>query len=119
MTVCHLRCATAIEVPGSALTGGPCRDHPVRMMRQIADNPIIRPVPVSSSCIDPIPSEWSEIPHDNETVGYSSAANLIVCPCHGSEFDPNTGAVVNPPSQHGLSSIQVAVDASGELVIEP
>ena len=57
-------------------------------------------------------------PHAGCTVGYSSAAKLIVCPCHGSEFDPNTGAVVNPPAQHGLSSIQVAVDASGELVID-
>jgi thiosulfate dehydrogenase (quinone) large subunit len=57
-------------------------------------------------------------PHAGCTVGYSSAAKLIVCPCHGSEFDPNTGAVVNPPAQRGLSSIQVAVDASGELVIE-
>ncbi len=57
-------------------------------------------------------------PHAGCTVGYSSAANLIVCPCHGSEFDPSTGAVVNPPAPHGLSSIQVAVDADGELVID-
>ncbi len=55
-------------------------------------------------------------PHAGCTVGYSSAANLIVCPCHGSEFDPNTGAVVSPPASHGLSSIQVAVDTNGELV---
>ena len=57
-------------------------------------------------------------PHAGCTVGYSSAANLIVCPCHGSEFDPNTGAVVSPPASHGLSSIQVAVDANGELVAD-
>ena len=57
-------------------------------------------------------------PHAGCTVGYSSAANLIVCPCHGSEFDPQTGAVVNPPAQHGLSPIQVAVDSSGQLVVE-
>ena len=57
-------------------------------------------------------------PHAGCTVGYSSAANLIVCPCHGSEFDPSTGAVVSPPAQHGLSSIQVAVGANGELVVD-
>ena len=57
-------------------------------------------------------------PHAGCTVGYSSAANLIVCPCHGSEFDPSTGAVVSPPAVHGLSSIQVAVDANGELVVD-
>ena len=57
-------------------------------------------------------------PHAGCTVGYSSAANLIVCPCHGSEFDPSNGAVVSPPAPHGLSSIQVAVDANGELVVD-
>lgn len=57
-------------------------------------------------------------PHAGCTVGYSPAANLIVCPCHGSEFDPSTGAVVSPPAPHGLSSIPVAVDANGELVVD-
>jgi thiosulfate dehydrogenase [quinone] large subunit len=57
-------------------------------------------------------------PHAGCTVGYSSAANLIVCPCHGSEFDPSTGAVVSPPAPHGLSSIQLAVDANGELLVD-
>jgi thiosulfate dehydrogenase (quinone) large subunit len=57
-------------------------------------------------------------PHAGCTVGYSSGANLIVCPCHGSEFDPSTGAVVSPPATRGLSSIQVAVDANGELVVD-
>ena len=57
-------------------------------------------------------------PHAGCTVGYSSAANLIVCPCHGSEFDPRTGAVVSPPAPHGLSSIQVTVDTNGELVVD-
>ena len=57
-------------------------------------------------------------PHAGCTVAYSSSANLIVCPCHGSEFDPGTGAVVNPPAQHGLSAIPVSVSTSGELVVE-
>jgi thiosulfate dehydrogenase [quinone] large subunit len=57
-------------------------------------------------------------PHAGCTVAYSPAANLIVCPCHGSEFDPSTGAVVNPPATRGLSPIQLAVDAQGELVVD-
>jgi thiosulfate dehydrogenase [quinone] large subunit len=57
-------------------------------------------------------------PHAGCTVNYSSAAHLIVCPCHGSEFDPSTGAVVSPPATRGLTPIHVAVDTSGELVIE-
>jgi cytochrome b6-f complex iron-sulfur subunit len=35
------------------------------------------------------------------TVGYSSSASQIVCPCHGGTFSPATGAVISgpPPSQ--------------------
>ncbi len=57
-------------------------------------------------------------PHAGCTVGYSPAAALIVCPCHGSEFDPSTGAVVSPPAPRGLTRIQLAVDANGELVVD-
>jgi thiosulfate dehydrogenase [quinone] large subunit len=57
-------------------------------------------------------------PHAGCTVGYSPAAHLIVCPCHGSEFDPNTGAVVSPPAPHGLTPIRVAEASNGQLVVE-
>jgi thiosulfate dehydrogenase [quinone] large subunit len=57
-------------------------------------------------------------PHAGCTVAYSPAAKLIVCPCHGSEFDPGTGAVVSPPAQRGLTPIHVAVDTGGELVVD-
>jgi thiosulfate dehydrogenase [quinone] large subunit len=57
-------------------------------------------------------------PHAGCTVGYSPAAKLIVCPCHGSEFDPNTGAVVSPPASNGLRPIQVVVNGDGDLVAE-
>jgi thiosulfate dehydrogenase (quinone) large subunit len=56
-------------------------------------------------------------PHAGCTVGYSPAADLIVCPCHGSEFDPRTGAVVSPPASRGLTTIQVTLGANGELVV--
>ena len=56
-------------------------------------------------------------PHAGCTVGYSPAAKLIVCPCHGSEFDPRTGDVVSPPSPSGLGSIPIAVDGNGQLVV--
>jgi thiosulfate dehydrogenase [quinone] large subunit len=57
-------------------------------------------------------------PHAGCTVGYSAGAKLIVCPCHGSEFDPTTGAVVNPPAQRGLTPIHVAVAADGSLLAD-
>jgi thiosulfate dehydrogenase [quinone] large subunit len=57
-------------------------------------------------------------PHAGCTVGYSEGARLIVCPCHGSEFDPSTGAVVNPPAQRGLTPIHLTVDATGQLLAD-
>jgi thiosulfate dehydrogenase [quinone] large subunit len=57
-------------------------------------------------------------PHAGCTVGYSKGAKLIVCPCHGSEFDPTSGAVVSPPAQQGLAPIHVAVSAAGEIYVD-
>jgi thiosulfate dehydrogenase [quinone] large subunit len=54
-------------------------------------------------------------PHAGCTVGYASGAKLIVCPCHGSEFDPSTGNVVSPPSPRGLTPIHVSVASDGQL----
>jgi thiosulfate dehydrogenase [quinone] large subunit len=57
-------------------------------------------------------------PHAGCTVGYSAGAKLIVCPCHGSEFDPSTGAVISPPAPRGLTPIHVAVDSQGQLLAD-
>ena len=57
-------------------------------------------------------------PHAGCTVGYAPGAKLIVCPCHGSEFDPTTGAVVSPPASRGLTPIHVAVSADGSLLAD-
>jgi len=57
-------------------------------------------------------------PHAGCTVGYSQGAKLIVCPCHGSEFDPTTGAVISPPAPRGLTQIHLTVNANGELLAD-
>ena len=49
------------------------------------------------------------------TVGYSSGAGLLVCPCHGSEFNPDTGAVEAGPASTGLRSIPIALGTDGQL----
>ena len=36
-------------------------------------------------------------PHAGCTVAYQSSSNIIACPCHGSEFNPRTGAVDQRP----------------------
>ncbi len=57
-------------------------------------------------------------PHAGCTVGYARAARLIACPCHGSEFNPSTGAVVQGPAPHGLRAIPVAVASDGKLYVQ-
>jgi thiosulfate dehydrogenase [quinone] large subunit len=56
-------------------------------------------------------------PHAGCTVGYSSAADLIVCPCHGSEFNPATGAVVAGPAPRGLAVIPIQEGGDGRLYV--
>ena len=46
-------------------------------------------------------------PHAGCTVAYQSAANIIACPCHGSEFNPSTGDVIHGPATRGLTPISV------------
>jgi thiosulfate dehydrogenase [quinone] large subunit len=57
-------------------------------------------------------------PHAGCTVGYARNATLIVCPCHGSEFNPLTGGLVRGPAPHGLSTISIAESSSGELYVD-
>jgi thiosulfate dehydrogenase [quinone] large subunit len=57
-------------------------------------------------------------PHAGCTVGYSSAARLLVCPCHGSQFNPTTGAVEVGPAPHGLARIAVAEGGDGQLYVD-
>ena len=57
-------------------------------------------------------------PHAGCTVGYSPAARLIVCPCHGSEFNPDNGAVEVGPATRGLRTIPVAEGGDGRLYVD-
>ena len=41
---------------------------------------------------------------------------VLVCPCHGSRFDPSTGEVVQGPAETGLAARSVTLDGS-DLVI--
>ena len=43
--------------------------------------------------------------HTGCTVGFASG--VIACPCHGSEFDPNTGAVLRGPAATPLPAKHV------------
>jgi Rieske Fe-S protein len=40
---------------------------------------------------------------------------LLQCPCHGSQYNPTTGAVLRGPAPRGLAPVPVHV-ADGEVV---
>jgi thiosulfate dehydrogenase [quinone] large subunit len=56
-------------------------------------------------------------PHEGCTVAYQPSANLIVCPCHGSEFEVSNGAVISGPAPHGLTAL-VVTDKAGKLYVK-
>ena len=56
-------------------------------------------------------------PHAGCTVAYSKAADLLVCPCHASEFKISIGDVIAVPSPTGLTKWKVASGPDGQLYI--
>ena len=48
---------------------------------------------------------------------YESTAKMFVCPCHGSEFNGRTGAVITGPAPRGLAPIPVTKGPGGELYV--
>lgn len=57
-------------------------------------------------------------PHAGCTVGYLPSQRIIACPCHGSEFNPDNGAVVQGPAATGLRRLTIAEGGNGELYVE-
>ena len=115
---------TTTSVPGPATTAptgtpiGSARQVPVGGAAQFTDPKTGNPGLVLQTSRGQFVAYDAVCPHAGCTVGYSPAAKLIVCPCHGSEFDPSNGAVISPPAPHGLTPIPVAVDTNGQLVVE-
>jgi thiosulfate dehydrogenase [quinone] large subunit len=57
-------------------------------------------------------------PHMGCTVGYSTATEIIVCPCHGSEFQVSDGDVIQGPATRGLTKLNIVEESNGNLYLE-
>ena len=57
-------------------------------------------------------------PHMGCTVGYSPSNNLLVCPCHHSEFFVNNGYVIQGPAPHGLTKLDIVKGSDGNLYLK-
>jgi thiosulfate dehydrogenase [quinone] large subunit len=54
--------------------------------------------------------------HAGCTVEYSAAEKALVCPCHGSVYDPaRNAAVLQGPAPLPLTKLKVAVDSKGNI----
>ena len=56
-------------------------------------------------------------PHAGCTVGYDPSAKVIICPCHGSQFNASTGAVEVGPASTGLRKLGIAEGLNGQLYV--
>ncbi len=101
--------------PGTAI--GKVSEIPVGGAGTFTDPASGQPGLAIRSAADTVVAFDAVCPHAGCTVGYSRSNQLIVCPCHGSEFDASTGAVVQGPATRGLRVIPAAV-AGGQLYVD-
>jgi thiosulfate dehydrogenase [quinone] large subunit len=56
-------------------------------------------------------------PHAGCTVEYDPGAQVLLCPCHGSQFNASTGAVEVGPAATGLKRLGIAEGSNGQLYV--
>jgi thiosulfate dehydrogenase (quinone) large subunit len=101
--------------PGTAI--GPARDVPVGQAASFHDpatgdpSIVIQPSPGTFLAFDAV------CPHAGCTVGYDPTAKVIICPCHGSQFNPSTRAVEVGPATTGLKKLAIAEGSNGQLYV--
>ena len=57
-------------------------------------------------------------PHAGCQVNYYAANDLLVCPCHGSQFEVSTGNVLSGPAPRGLTKLKVTEGSDGNLYLQ-
>lgn len=94
--VADLKAGVALAATGPA-------GQPIVLVRPAAD---AEPVAFSAIC-----------PHAGCTVAPSADGTELVCPCHGSTFDPLTGKRLSGPAQAPLSGFQVAIEGDSVIAL--
>jgi thiosulfate dehydrogenase [quinone] large subunit len=94
--------ASSVPVGGSAAFTDPGSGDPALVIQQTAGDFVA----FDAVC-----------PHAGCTVAYAPSAKIIACPCHGSEFNAETGQVIRGPAPYGLTSIKVAKGPNGDLYV--
>jgi len=102
-------------VAGTAI--GPARDVPIGGAASFQDPTSGDPALVLQPLAGHFVAYDAICPHAGCTVGYSPAAKLLVCPCHGSQFNPDNGHVEVGPATRGLGSIAVSEGPDGQLYV--
>lgn len=93
---------------------GPSADVPLGKVASFSDPATGAPAYVTHPTSTEFRAFSAICPHAGCTVEYASG-NLFVCPCHGSEFDGTTGAVLSGPAVTGLSPIVISLGSNGDL----
>jgi thiosulfate dehydrogenase [quinone] large subunit len=112
--------SSSTSKPGKVPSGtaiGPAADVPVGQAASFQDPATGDP----SIVIQPRSGQFvafdAVCPHAGCTVGYDSNAQVIVCPCHGSQFNASTGAVEVGPAVTGLKRLAIAEGSNGQLYV--
>jgi thiosulfate dehydrogenase (quinone) large subunit len=95
--------ASSVPVGGSATFTDPSSGDPALVVQQTAGK---------FHAFDAV------CPHAGCTVAYAASGQVIACPCHGSEFDPTTGAVLRGPAPNGLTVIKMVEGPNGDLYVQ-
>ena len=96
---------------------GPAKDVPVGGAASFTDPGTGDPSIVIQAKAGKFVAFDAVCPHAGCTVGYDQTAAVIVCPCHGSQFNAATGAVETGPAPAGLKPITIAEGGNGQLYV--
>jgi thiosulfate dehydrogenase (quinone) large subunit len=94
---------------------GPAKDVPVGGAASFTDPRTGDPSVVIQAKAGKFVAFDAVCPHAGCTVQYDQSAAVLVCPCHGSQFNSATGAVESGPAATGLNPITIAKGGNGQL----